>query len=30
MDNASILNHVSIGTNDLDRATRFYDQVLAV
>ena len=25
----SILNHVSIGTNDLERATQFYDAVLA-
>ena len=24
-----LLSHVSIGTNDLDRATRFYDTVLA-
>ena len=24
-----ILNHVSIGTNDLDKALEFYDQVLA-
>ena len=28
-DNPSILSHVSIGTNDLDAALRFYDQVLA-
>ena len=28
-DNPSILSHVSLGTNDLDRATAFYDAVLA-
>lgn len=27
--NPSILSHVSIGTRDFDRATRFYDAVLA-
>lgn len=27
--NPSILSHVSIGTNDFDRAARFYDAVLA-
>ena len=27
-DNPSILSHVSIGTNDFDRATKFYDTVL--
>lgn len=27
-DNPSILSHVSIGTNDFDRAVRFYDAVL--
>ncbi|MGH8701499.1 MAG: VOC family protein [Burkholderiales bacterium] len=27
--NPSILSHVSIGTNDFERATRFYDKVLA-
>ncbi len=26
----SIINHVSIGTNDFDRAVAFYDKVLAV
>lgn len=25
----SIVSHISIGTNDFDRATEFYDQVLA-
>lgn len=30
MDNPSILNHVSIGTNDFARATEFYDKVLVV
>ncbi|NJK37584.1 MAG: hypothetical protein HC835_06880 [Oscillatoriales cyanobacterium RM2_1_1] len=29
MDNPSILNHVSIGTRDLNRAKSFYDAVLA-
>lgn len=29
MDNPSILSHVSIGTNDFDRAVAFYDGVLA-
>lgn len=29
MENPSILSHVSIGTNDLDRALAFYDAVLA-
>ena len=28
MDLPSILSHVSIGTNDLDRALAFYDEVL--
>ena len=28
-DNPSILSHVSIGTNDFDRAVAFYDAVLA-
>jgi catechol 2,3-dioxygenase-like lactoylglutathione lyase family enzyme len=27
--NPSILSHVSIGTNDFDRATQFYDAVLS-
>ena len=27
-DNASILSHVSIGTNDFDRSVMFYDAVL--
>lgn len=27
--NPSILSHVSIGTNDFDRAVRFYDAVIA-
>ncbi|GMQ75006.1 MAG: VOC family protein [Gammaproteobacteria bacterium] len=27
-DNPSILSHVSVGTNDFDRATQFYDAVL--
>jgi len=27
--NPSILSHVSIGTNEFERATRFYDKVLA-
>ncbi|MDX2229966.1 MAG: VOC family protein [Leptolyngbyaceae cyanobacterium bins.349] len=27
--NPSILSHVSLGTNDFDRAVAFYDQVLA-
>lgn len=27
-DNPSILSHVSIGTNDFERAARFYDAVL--
>jgi catechol 2,3-dioxygenase-like lactoylglutathione lyase family enzyme len=27
--NPSILSHVSVGTNDFDRAVRFYDAVLA-
>jgi catechol 2,3-dioxygenase-like lactoylglutathione lyase family enzyme len=27
-DNPSVISHVSIGTNDFARATRFYDQVL--
>jgi len=28
-DNPSIMHHVSIGTNDFDRAVGFYDKVLA-
>lgn len=28
-DNPSIISHVSVGTNDLDKATAFYDKVLA-
>lgn len=28
-DNPSILSHVSVGTNDFDRAAAFYDAVLA-
>ena len=28
-DNPSIISHVSIGTNDFDNATRFYDAVFA-
>lgn len=28
-DNPSIMSHVSIGTDDLDRATAFYDKVMA-
>lgn len=28
-DNPSIMSHVSIGTNDFDRAVAFYDKVLA-
>jgi catechol 2,3-dioxygenase-like lactoylglutathione lyase family enzyme len=28
-DNSSIVSHVSIGTNDIDRAVAFYDKVLA-
>jgi catechol 2,3-dioxygenase-like lactoylglutathione lyase family enzyme len=28
-DNPSILSHVSIGTNDFDRAVDFYDRVLS-
>lgn len=28
-DNPSILSHLSIGTNDFERALRFYDRVLA-
>lgn len=27
-ENPSIISHISIGTNDFDRARRFYDQVL--
>ena len=27
--NPSIMHHISIGTNDFDRATAFYDQVMA-
>lgn len=27
-DNPSIISHVSIGTNDFDKATTFYDRVL--
>ena len=29
MENPSIMNHVSVGVSDLDRATGFYDEVLA-
>lgn len=29
MQNPSIMSHVSVGTNDLDRALAFYDAVLA-
>ncbi len=29
MANASLISHMSIGTNDFDRAVRFYDKVLA-
>ena len=29
-ENPSILSHVSIGTNDFDRATAFYDAVLPI
>jgi catechol 2,3-dioxygenase-like lactoylglutathione lyase family enzyme len=28
-ESPSIISHVSIGTNDFERATRFYDRVLA-
>jgi catechol 2,3-dioxygenase-like lactoylglutathione lyase family enzyme len=28
MDNPSILSHISIGTNDFERAVAFYDRVL--
>lgn len=28
-ENPSIVSHVSIGTNDFDRAVRFYDKVMA-
>ena len=28
-DNPSILSHVSLGTNDFDRALQFYDRVLS-
>lgn len=28
MENPSLLSHVSLGTNDFERATRFYDAVL--
>lgn len=28
-DNPSIIHHLSIGTNDFDRAVAFYDQVMA-
>lgn len=27
--NSSILSHITLGTNDYDRATRFYDKVLS-
>ena len=27
-ENPSIMHHISIGTNDFDRATAFYDQVM--
>ena len=29
MENPSIISHVSIGTNDFERALRFYDRTLA-
>ena len=29
MENQSIMNHVSVGTNDFDRAVTFYETVLA-
>lgn len=29
-DNPSIVSHISIGVNDFERATAFYDKVLAV
>ncbi|MEM6662657.1 MAG: VOC family protein [Pseudomonadota bacterium] len=29
MENPSVISHISIGTNDLDRAAAFYDAVLA-
>ena len=29
MENPSLLSHVSVGTNDFDRAVAFYDKVLA-
>lgn len=28
VQNPSILSHISVGTNDFERATRFYDRVL--
>lgn len=28
-ENPSIVSHISIGTNDFDRAVRFYDKVMA-
>lgn len=28
-ENPSLLSHISLGTNDFERATRFYDAVLA-
>ena len=28
-DNPSIISHISVGTNDFDRAVAFYDRVLA-
>jgi len=28
-ENPSMLSHVSVGTNDFDRSTRFYDRVLS-
>ena len=29
MDNPSLLSHISLGTNDFDRAIAFYDKLLA-
>jgi len=29
-ENTSIISHISIGTNDLDRAVIFYDTVLSI
>ncbi|MCZ6710644.1 MAG: VOC family protein, partial [Gammaproteobacteria bacterium] len=28
-ENPSIIHHISIGTNDFDRAIAFYDQVMS-